>query len=100
MAKVKHIVMFKLDGDNAVVAKAAADFKAAIEALPGKITGLQSAEVGIEASGNAGNWTLVLTAVLDNMDSVSTYAVHPDHLDCVKIIKPLIAHRACVDYSC
>lgn len=89
--------MFKLEGDSAVVAKAAADFKAGLEALPAQIAELKSMEVAVDNSGIAGNWTVTLTALCDNFDALKAYAGHPAHLACVAIIKPLIAARACVD---
>ena len=94
---VKHVVMFKLDGDSAAVAKAAADFKAGLEALPAQIAELKSMEVAVDNSGIEGNWTVTLTALCDNFDDLKAYAGHPAHLACVAIIKPIVAARACVD---
>lgn len=94
---VKHVVMFRLEGDGAAVAKAAADFKAGLEALPAQIAELKSMEVAVDNSGIAGNWTVTLTAMCDNYDDLKAYAGHPAHLACVAIIKPLVAARACVD---
>ena len=31
--------------------------------------------------------------------SLEAYSAHPAHLECVAVIKPLIAARACVDYT-
>lgn len=94
---VKHTVMFRLEGEPAAVAKAAADFKAGLDALPAVISELDSMDVAIDNSGIEGNWTVTLTAVCADFDSLKAYAGHPAHLACVAIIKPLIAARACVD---
>lgn len=94
---IKHIVMFRLEGQG--TAEAAGRFKDAIEALPSQIPQLLSAEVGINDGPDAGNWTIVLTATCDNYADLAVYAAHPAHLDCVAIIKPLVAARACVDYQ-
>lgn len=94
---IKHIVMFRLEGDGK--AKAAAEFKAAIELLPTKIEGLESAEVGINDGPDSGNWDIVLTSTCRDYESLAAYAAHPLHLACVAIIKPLLATRACVDYT-
>ena len=56
---VKHIVMFRLDAEPAARQDLAARFKAAIEALPAKIDGLVSAEVGINDGDAQGNWDIV-----------------------------------------
>lgn len=89
--------MFRLEGDAADVARAAADFKTGLETLPTLIPELKSIEVAIDNSGIAGNWTVTLTARCNNFEDLRTYAGHPAHLQCVAIIKPLMAARACVD---
>lgn len=95
---VNHIVMFRLQGDEVKVARAALSFKEAIEALVFTITDLVEASVGI--NGNpAEKWTLALTSKVESWEALAAYASHPDHLKAVAIIKPLIAERACVDFE-
>lgn len=89
--------MFRLEGQGH--GEAARNFKTAIEALPAKLPQLISAEVGINDGPDAGNWTLALAAECRNYDDLAVYASHPLHLECVAIIKPFIAGRACVDYK-
>lgn len=95
---VKHIVMFRLEGEKETVAEAARKFKAGLDELPGIIKELKSIEVGLNDGPASGNWTVVLTAVCDSYEDLSTYSAHPAHVACVSIIKPLIGQRACVDY--
>ena len=89
--------MFRLEGEGKELA--AAQFKKAIEALPASVPQLKSAEIGIDLGHIAGNWDIVLTAVCANEADLAAYAAHPDHLACVDIIKPMLAARACVDFS-
>lgn len=89
--------MFRLEGDNAKAA--AMEFKAAIEALPERITELESAEVGINDGPDNTNWDIVLTATCSDYKALATYSAHPLHLECVAIIKPILVSRACVDYT-
>lgn len=96
---VKHIVMFRLDADERTKKELAERFKTAIEALPGRIDGLVSAEIGINDGPAQGNWNIVLTSVCRDYPALAAYANHPDHLACVAIIKPVLAGRACVDYT-
>lgn len=96
---VKHIVTFRLDGTAEQKALMAADFKAAIEALPTIIPELTEVEVGINDGPAPGNADIVLTAVCPDYEALETYSAHPAHLECVAIIKPAIALRACVDYT-
>lgn len=93
---IKHIVMFRLEGEGKEAA--AARFKTEIEALPKVIAELDTAEVGLDLGHITGNWDIVLTATCSNEADLATYSAHPAHLACVAIIKPLLAARACVDY--
>ena len=95
---VKHIVMFRLNGDENTRHDLARRFKEAIEALPALIPQLNSVEVGIN-DGTPSNFDIVLTALCDGYAELDTYSAHPEHLKCVAIIKPNIAQRTCVDYT-
>lgn len=92
---IRHTVMFRLEGEG--LAKAASDFKTALEALPAQIAELQSITVDLDNGAIAGNWTLTLTALCADAAALAAYSGHPAHLACVAIIKPYIAARACVD---
>lgn len=96
---VKHIVMFKLNGDAETRSRIANQFAEALMALPEKITCLRSMEVGIN-SNPAEDWDLVLTAIVGSMAEVSEYATHPAHVAAASIVAPYKAARACVDYEC
>lgn len=96
---IHHIVTFRLEGDCAAVAKAARDFKQALEALPGKVKAVQAMSVHLNDVAADGNWTLMLHAECADKASLAEYANHPEHLACVAIIKPMISGRACVDYT-
>lgn len=95
---VKHIVMFKLKGEEEERQRAACAFKEALEALPAQIPELKSIEVGINEN-PAESWDLVLTATAASPEDVLTYSAHPAHLAAVKIIAPYREGRACVDYT-
>lgn len=94
---VKHIVMFKLKGTPEERLDAATRFKNALLLLPEKIDVLRSMEVGINSNPDE-CWDVVLTAVVDTMEDIKTYAAHPDHVAAAAIVAPLKESRACVDY--
>ena len=88
--------MFRLEGSPEEVSSAARQFKEALEALPAVIEELEAMEVGINAN-PAEQWHVVLTATLPDMAAVATYAVHPAHVACTRLIAGAKADRACVD---
>lgn len=96
---VTHIVMFRLEGSADLVESVCRQFKEKIETLPGHIDGLTEASVGINNGTDPTNWTLALTARCTDYAALNAYAVHPEHLACVAVIKPYIAGRVCVDYT-
>ena len=95
---VKHIVMFKLKGDDLTRHETALRFKAALDALPEQIDVLQSIETALNENPGE-DWDIVLTAVVPTMADVATYAKHPAHVAAAAIIKDAKESRACVDYE-
>lgn len=95
---VKHIVSFKLTGTDAERRQVANDFKEALMALPQKIEVLKSMEVGINENPNE-DWDVVLTAIVETMADVETYAKHPAHVAAASILVGHKENRACVDYT-
>lgn len=94
---IKHIVTFRLKGTPEERKDKANKFREALMALSGKIGCLRSMEVGINCNPSE-DWDVVLTAIVDNMQDLSTYSQHPLHLEAAAIIKDCKADRACVDY--
>ena len=89
--------MFRLEGEGKK--EAARRFKEGIEALPALIKELDAVEVGLDLEQIDGNWDIVLTALCPDTAALAAYSAHPAHVACVAIIKPLLAARACVDYT-
>lgn len=94
---VKHIVMFKLKGDEDTRRKVAEQFRDALLALPAQIDVLESMEVGINEN-PAEEWDVVLTAVVPTMADVETYAKHPAHVAAAGLLAGHKEARGCVDY--
>ena len=67
---VKHIVTFKFQGSAEERRNVAEALKAALDALPEQIDGLQSIEVGLNDN-PAESWDVVLTAVVPTMADVA-----------------------------
>lgn len=95
---VKHIVMFKLTGTPEERKSVATSFKNALLELPQQISVLRSMEVGINEN-PAETWDVVLTATVDTMADVDTYAKHPAHVAAASLLAGHRESRACVDYE-
>ena len=95
---IKHIVTFKLTGTPAERKEVANIFKDALLALPLTIDVLKSIEVGINETPSE-SWDIVLTAVVEKMEDVETYAKHTAHVAAAALLAGHKADRACVDYT-
>ena len=98
---VKHIVLFKLKDEVPADEKLSAmnRFKAAIEALPAKISVIRKIEVGLNIN-PAETWSIALYSEFDTLEDVKSYAAHPDHVAAGKLLADVKESRACVDYEC
>ena len=92
--------LFKLKDEAPADEKLAAmnSFKAAIEALPAKISVIRKIEVGLNIN-PAEAWSIALYSEFDTLDDVKYYATHPDHVAAGKLIAAVKESRACVDYE-
>lgn len=74
---VRHIVMFWLKDKSPEVAEEAAQ---KLRSMAGKIEGMISLEVGIDALRSGRSCDLCLNTVFDTMESLERYRTHPVHL--------------------
>ncbi|MCX6073223.1 MAG: Dabb family protein [Campylobacterales bacterium] len=93
---VVHIVMFQFKDENKEANLA--QVKTMLEALPSHIEPLKSMEVGIDISRSERSFDLVLTSTFDDQEGLSVYAVHPEHLAVVNVIKEVTTLSKVVDY--
>ena len=96
---VKHIVFFKFKATEDKAERMSA-IKRELEKLPAVISELKEIKVGININ-PAEEWDLSLEVLVNDMESLASYANHPAHQRIVKeMIAPIKEGRACVDYAC
>ncbi len=91
-----HIVMFQFKDENKKVNLERV--KSMLEALPSKINELKNMEVGIDISKSERSFDLILTSLFENQEGLNAYAVHPAHLEVVRVIKEVTSLSKVVDY--
>lgn len=97
---VRHIVTWKLSGETIADRDAqAAEMRAALEPLVGKIPGLRSLQLHRNALNHEANWDVTLVSLHDDAEALAAYAVHPDHLAAGAVVKQHAVSRACVDFT-
>ena len=74
---IHHIVCFRFKPGTSVERIDAAG--AALERLPARILEIRSVRWGLNLAPSTGEYSNVLTVVLDDMAAVEHYLAHPDH---------------------
>lgn len=95
---VVHIVMFKFKEENkeaniqAVVVR--------LNALVALVPSLKSMEVGVNFTNSDRAFDLSLYSTFETKEDLQTYAIHPEHLKVVELIKSVTLESKVVDYFC
>ena len=93
---VKHIVFFKLS-DNSDKNKNLV--KSKLLSLKEKVEVLKDIEVGVNFADEDRAYDIALLTDFDSEDDLSTYAVHPYHLEVVDFIKSVAVSSKVVDFK-
>lgn len=98
---IKHTVMWKLKESalNSSKSENATKIKTLLENLKHDIDVLKCIEVGIDCTDNTNNFDVILYSEFESLEDLSTYQVHPKHVEAGKFIKEVVESRACVDYE-
>lgn len=97
---IKHIVMWKVRGDNAAERSAnLAQLTAAFESLRGRVPGLRHLEVGVDESRVDYACDVVLYSEFDSRAALAAYAEHPEHLRVKRELSDMRIARHQVDYA-
>jgi len=93
---IVHIVMFKFKEENKKenIAKVEVELNALVE----KIDVLKSMEVGVNFTDSERAFDLCLYSTFETQEDLKTYAVHPEHLKVVELIKSVTLESKVVDY--
>ncbi|MDQ1263480.1 MAG: hypothetical protein QG559_481 [Campylobacterota bacterium] len=93
---IVHIVMFKFRDENK---EANIDeVKKRLNALVSLIPTLKSMEVGINFTESERAFDLSLYSTFDSKEALQEYALHPEHLKVVNLIKEVTIESKVVDY--
>ncbi|MEA3331739.1 MAG: Dabb family protein [Campylobacterota bacterium] len=93
---IVHIVMFRFKDEdkssNILIVQER------LNSLIGKIPTLKMMEVGVNFSQEGRAFDLSLYSTFDTKEDLKVYAVHPEHLKVVELIKQVTIESKVVDY--
>lgn len=95
---LKHVVIWKIS-DPARKTQHAAQVKAELESLAGRIPGLMRIEVGIDIGYDGDAHDVVLYSEFTDRAALDAYQTHPLHLAAKGVIGPLLTARHVVDWE-
>ena len=94
---IVHIVMFKFkDEEKALHVE---QVRERLNALVDLIPTLNSIEVGVDFNQSERAFDLSLYSTFDTMEALAEYAIHPEHLKVVELIKSVTTESKVVDYT-
>jgi hypothetical protein len=97
---IRHIVLWRLNGANPVERlRQAAEIKAALEGLNGRIPGLLRLEVGFDYSGTDESADICLYSEFASREALSLYHEHPEHLKVAPLVKKYRTERWVADFE-
>lgn len=97
---LRHIVMWKMNGETPERREEQAEVViAALAPLAGRVPSLRALELHRDELKDGANWEVTLIAEFDDVEGLQAYAVHPDHLAAVDVVKANAASRAGIDFT-
>ncbi len=98
---VRHIVMWTLkeEVDGVSAKENGAKMKKMLEALAGRIDGLQRINVSMDVLGDDPCCDILLCSDHDDAAALDFYQDHPEHQACVAFIKGVVNSRKAIDFA-
>ena len=94
---VRHIVLFRFKDGASIEGK-----ERLIDSLKGlkdQIPLVMELEVGTDIGGKPNSYDIALNSVFERLDDVEKYAIHPDHVKVVEMVKELCESSVKVDFE-
>ncbi len=98
---VRHVILWQLKDElsDEQKIKVKSEIKESLEALKGKIAGLNDIRVYCDCL-ETSNADLMLDALLQDKNALNAYAVHPEHVKAAnEKVKPFAKQRVCMDFE-
>ena len=98
---IRHLVMWRFL-ESAEGNSKAENIRIATEklyALVPKISEIRKMEIGADVSHTAASMDMALITEFETLDTLHTYAVHPEHLAVAEFMKKVTESRVVLDYE-
>lgn len=98
---IKHIALFKFKAfDSAKEQEIYYNrLKNAFDGLELKIPEIEFLQIGFDQLQSEASYDFVVNVDIENMDALSSYANHPEHLKAASVVKEMAIDRKVIDYE-
>jgi hypothetical protein len=98
---IKHIAMFKFKTFESKEDELSFQkrLEKAFYGLDLKIPEIKFLEIGFDILKSEASYDFVVNVTIENLEALSVYAKHPDHVKAVEIIKEMAIDRKVIDYE-
>jgi len=98
---IKHIAMFKFKAFGSEEEKNSYNNRLieAFEGLENKVPEIKFLQIGFDKLHSDASFDFIVNVDIENLDALSVYANHPEHVKAASVIKEMAADRKVIDYE-
>jgi hypothetical protein len=98
---IKHIAMYKFKAFESEEEKKKyyERLRKAFDGLDKKIPEIKFHQIGFDELQSEASFDFVINVVLENIDCLSAYANHPEHLKAASVVRKMMVDRKVIDYE-
>lgn len=98
---IKHIAMFKFKafGSEEERKNYQQRLVNAFDGLENKIPEIKFLQIGFDELKSEASYDFIVNVDIENLEALSVYAKHPDHVKAVEVIKEMVMDRKVIDYE-
>lgn len=94
---IRHIVLFKFKDE--IGQKKKEELIQGLKGLKSKIQLVKELEVGVDIGGKPNSYDIALNSLFETFDDLEDYAVHPEHVKVVDLVRDICESHVKVDFE-
>jgi len=98
---IKHIAMFKFKAFESEQEKEKyyERLRGAFDGLDKRVPAIKFLQIGFDELGSDASFDFVVNVDIENLESLSAYANHPEHVKAASVVREMMVDRKVIDYS-
>ena len=98
---IKHIAMYKFKAFESEEEKEKyyERLRKAFDGLDKRVPEIKFLQIGFDELQSEASFDFIVNVVLENIDYLSAYANHPEHLKAASVVREMMVDRKVIDYE-